>query len=103
MAHSPRAEIRVANITEFYLGANDKWYWRTQSPNGEILGDGGQGYKELRKAVHGFFKQQGYDPAAEREPQYQQYSKLYEADKGHFYHIRKYAYGAPEPWDGIIP
>lgn len=61
----------IVATTEFERSAqNGQWYWRTQSPNGEIVGGSmGEGYLELRGAVNGFFAQQGVaadDPAYSR-------------------------------------
>lgn len=103
MATSPRSELRILTITEFSFSSNDgQWYWHTATPNGEKVGDGGEGYKELRKAIHGFFAQQGFDPAAPLDDSDKQYSKLYQESE-RVYHIRKYAYGAPDPFDPDSP
>jgi uncharacterized protein YegP (UPF0339 family) len=68
MATSPRSELRIVSITEFEQSEqNGEWYWHTKAANGEVVGGSmGEGYKELRKAVNGFFAQQGaeaFDPA----------------------------------------
>ena len=64
-----------------------EWYWHTQSPNGQVVGDSGEGYRELRKAVQGFFAQQGVDPkkATTGSP----YSQLKQINKN-TYQIIKY-------------
>lgn len=102
MATSPRSELRVVSVTEFKLSYEDsQWYWTTNAANGEPVGDGAQGYGELRKAVNGFFAQQGFDPnfvAVDENP----YSKLVKISDRE-YHIRKYAYGAPDPFDPREP
>ena len=102
MATSPRSELRVVSITEFNQSPKDnQWYWTTLAANGEPVGDGAQGYQELRKAVGGFFSQQGVDlktVAPEDNP----YSKLIKINPIEF-HIRKYAYGAPDPFDPEDP
>lgn len=100
MATSPRNELRIVSVTEFEQSEqNTEWYWATKAANGEVVGGSmGEGYKELRKAVNGFFAQQGFDPAADLPPEQRHYSKLYKASET-LYHIRKYAYGAPEPYD----
>ncbi len=41
-----------------------QWRWGTRAPNGESVAVGGEGYDELRDAVHGFFVSQGIDPEA---------------------------------------
>lgn len=98
MATSPREELRILTVTEFERSdKNDQWYWHTQTANGDIVGDGSEGYHNLEDAVSGFFAQQGFDPAAELAPEDRQYSRLYQTDDTHF-SIRKYAYGAPEPY-----
>lgn len=102
MATSPRSELRILTLTEFRLSENDKqWYWNTKTPNGVTVGDGGEGYNELRKAIGGFFAQQGFDVTTE-EPSQQQYSKLYK-ESATVYHIRKYAFGAPDPFNPAKP
>lgn len=37
-----------------------QWFWHSQSENGEIVADGGQGYASLPEAINGFMAQQGY-------------------------------------------
>lgn len=99
MATSPRSELRIVSITEFERSEqNNEWYWHTKAANGEVVGGSmGEGYKELPKAVNGFFAQQGFDPRADLKPENRHYSKLYKATDT-VYHIFKYAYGAPEPF-----
>ncbi|UOW93094.1 hypothetical protein SEA_NOSHOW_25 [Mycobacterium phage NoShow] len=95
MATSPPTELRVLTITQFELSQKDGlWYWHTEAANSEVVGDGGEGYGELRKAVTGFLTQQGYSPTDDP----QQYSKLYKVSDIE-YHMRKYVYGAPDPFD----
>jgi uncharacterized protein YegP (UPF0339 family) len=101
MATSPRSELRIVTLTEFRLSNDKQWYWHTEAPNGETVGDGGEGYKELRKAIAGFFAQQGFDVTTE-DPAQRQYSKLYQENEK-VYHIRKYAFGAPDPFDPADP
>jgi len=59
-----RNELRIVTVTEFEQSSqNGEWYWHTKAANGEVVGGSmGEGYKELRKAVNGFFAQQGADP-----------------------------------------
>ena len=33
--------------TEFYKGADGKWYWRVKARNGEVIADGSEGYASL--------------------------------------------------------
>lgn len=102
MATSPRSELRILTITEFTLSDKDGlWYWHTETMNDEIVGDGSEGYLELRKAVNGFLAQQGFDSLLE-DPSDLQYSKLYKISETE-YHMRKYAYGAPDPYDPKNP
>jgi uncharacterized protein YegP (UPF0339 family) len=102
MATSPRDELRIIAITEFRRSENDgQWYWTTKAANGEKVGSSaGEGYKELRKAVAGFFAQQGIEPSTLHKlpPEWQHYSKLIKVTD-HEHHIRRYAYGAPEPYE----
>jgi hypothetical protein len=101
MATSPRNELRIVSITDFTrTDSRHQWYWHTQSPNGKIVGDSSEGYKRLTAAVTGFFAQQGIDPtdATLSSP----YSKLVKVNDDE-YHIRKYAYGAPDPFDPNDP
>lgn len=37
-----------------------QWYHRTESPNGQPIGVGGEGYDERNGAVNGFLSTQGY-------------------------------------------
>ena len=63
-------ERKVLNRTHFrrreshHSGPNDRsaywqWYWATHANNGESVAVGGEGYDELRGAVHGFFSTHG--------------------------------------------
>lgn len=98
MATSPTSELRILTITQFEKSQRDHlWYWHTEAANGETVGDGAEGYFELRKAVQGFLAQQGYDPTIE-DPSDKQYSKLCKISETE-YHIRKYVKGAPDPFD----
>lgn len=36
-----------------------EWYWTKQSPNGQNIAVGGEGYAELRGALNGFFAAEG--------------------------------------------
>ena len=36
---------------QVFLGANDEWYWRVTSKNGNIVASGGEGYKNRSTAV----------------------------------------------------
>lgn len=95
MVQSPPNELKIVAITEFTRSyKNDEWYWTTKSPNGDVVGDGSEGYKELRKALAGFDAQQGGLSAS--------YSKLVKVSDRE-YHIRKYALGAPDPFDPTNP
>ena len=38
---------------ELYVDRADKWRWRLRHDNGEIIGDGGQGYASKQKARQG--------------------------------------------------
>lgn len=99
MATSPPSELRILNITEFHLSDKDgQWYWHTETLNDETVGDGSEGYLELRKAIAGFFAQQGFEPERVTDPSDQHYSKLYKISDSE-YHIRRYALGAPDPFD----
>lgn len=105
MATSPSSELRVLSITEFELSPKDsQWYWTTKAANGEPVGDGAEGYGELRKAVSGFFVAQGIrvEGLKNLPENQQQYSKLVQVSPREF-HIRKYAYGAPDPFDPDNP
>jgi hypothetical protein len=87
MATSPSEELRIVTITEFTRSPTDgDWYWTTKAANGVTVGDGGEGYKELRKAIAGFFAQQGFDP----EVAAQHYSQPIKVTNRE-YHIHKYA------------
>lgn len=105
MVESPRNELRIVAITEFTRGLRTEhkdtdWYWHTQSPNGKIVGDSGEGYRNFADAVSGFFTQQGIDPSDATLSS--SYSKLVKVSDNE-YHIRKYAYGAPDPFDANDP
>jgi len=88
MTTSPRDELRIITITEFTRSPKDgDWYWTTKAANGEpVGGSAGEGYKELRKAIAGFFAQQGFDP----EAVVQHYSQPIKVTNRE-YHIHKYA------------
>lgn len=95
MVESPKNELRIVSITEFNRSRkDDQWYWTTKTPNGETVGDGSEGYVELRKALAGFDAQQGGLS--------EHYSKLVKVSDRE-YHIRKYALGAPDPFDATQP
>lgn len=102
MATSPSTELRILTITEFHLSEKDnQWYWHTETLNDETVGDGGEGYFELRKAIQGFFAQQGFDPEV-KEPEQRHFSKLFRISDRE-YHMRRYAKGAPDPFDPQAP
>lgn len=55
---------KLLSRTHFQKSRNDQtnqweWYWATESPNGEVVGDGGEGYERLVGSLNGFFAQQG--------------------------------------------
>ena len=50
----------LVSQTFVYQGKDEKWYWHTKSMNGKKIGDGGQGYTDMKGAVNGFFAQQGF-------------------------------------------
>jgi hypothetical protein len=56
-----RTTFRKVPMPEFdEKGPVFEWFWTTRSPNNEAVGgSSGEGYKELRGAVNGFFAQQG--------------------------------------------
>lgn len=66
---------RIVSVTEFEQSSqNGEWYWHTKASNGEVVGGSmGEGYKELRGAVNGFFAQQGVAPG---DPAYSELIKV---------------------------
>lgn len=39
--------------------SNGEWYWSTKALNNQIIATGGEGYKDLKDAIRGFFVSQG--------------------------------------------
>lgn len=63
------------------------WHWHTQTANGEIVGDGAEGYNRLSGAVHGFWAQQGVNPDdAQLSSDYSQLERV----NANVYQIKKF-------------
>lgn len=41
---------------DLFQAENGDWRWRVKSPNGKVVGESGEGYKEAKDAVRGFVK-----------------------------------------------
>ena len=96
MVESPRNELKIVSITEFVRSyEDDQWYWTTKAANNEPVSDGAEGYGELRKALAGFAVSQGGELS-------ESFSKLVKVNDRE-YHLRRYAYGAPDPFDPAKP
>lgn len=73
---------KILNTTvfrgEFTEDKGKQWFWTTIAPNGNVVGDGGEGYNRLDGAVNGFFSQQGIevDKATMGKEPIGDYSKL---------------------------
>ena len=55
---------RIVSRTHFRRREHAKfveweWYWSKQSPNGEKIAAGGEGYDQLRSSLNGFFANEG--------------------------------------------
>lgn len=98
MATSPREELRIVSVTEFTLDGQGFWDWCTRTVDGEVTLSCTQLADTFDQAVHDFFRAVNYDPAVlETDPTLAHYSQPVFIDPQE-YHIREYAYGAPEPW-----
>ncbi|AAN02128.1 gp74 [Mycobacterium phage Barnyard] len=96
MAESPANELKIVSVTEFNRSyKDDQWYWTTLAANQQPVSTGGEGYKELRKALAGFAVSQGGELSAS-------FSKLVKVSDRE-YHLRRYALGAPDPFDAGDP
>lgn len=41
------------NNIQFYQDAKGEWRWRVRADNGNVVGDSGEGYKNLGDAIRG--------------------------------------------------
>jgi hypothetical protein len=96
MVESPSNELKIVSVTEFNRShKDDDWRWTTKAANGEPVSDGAEGYGELRKALAGFAVAQGGELS-------ESFSKLVKVSDRE-YHLRRYALGAPDPFDASNP
>lgn len=101
MAVSPREELRIVAITEFERTGDGRWTWHTESRVPEFDGnDNVTPVIGLQQALFAFFDAQDYNPSV-TDPERQYYSKLVQV--GSEFHLRRYAYGAPDPFDPNQP
>lgn len=95
MATSPRSELVIHSITEF-ARLDGKWYWRTDTAQEHDVAHGDTPFDSLQDAVVAFFKHEGVDPTVAVHPTEAHYSELQKSTEDS-YHIRHYAFGAPDP------
>lgn len=88
---------KVLTVTKFLKNEQGEWYWHTQGRNNKIVGDSGESYRELHDAVHGFFVQQGIDPAVPVPAEQAHYSELMTDTENVEYHVYRYVDRAPNP------
>lgn len=102
MAVSPRSELRIVSITEFsHVGEGNTpgtpWEFEQQDVNCEVILKR-EGFDDLNQAVRAFFEAIDYNPAIVIEDD----TAAHFSDLVHVgderYHIREYAYGAPNPF-----
>jgi hypothetical protein len=108
MATSPRSELRIVTVTEFTGDGAGAWQFATRSADGKEVMVGNA--PSLADAVHVFFEAVGYDPMIvdtdDTKAHYSQLIPIEDAATGQVieYHIREYAYGAPDPYiEGELP
>jgi hypothetical protein len=105
MAVSPREELRIVAITEFERTSDGRWTWHTESREPEFArNDCAKPVVGLQNALFEFFEAQGIEQGSDpRMPnlEHQHYSKLVQV--GTEFHLRRYAYGAPDPFDPRNP
>lgn len=98
MVTSPRSELLIRTVTEFTLDGQGFWSWETQLPDGKTVLCDEDLADSLEEAVADFFEAVGYDPAiVNTDPTKAHYSAPIMVSPS-VYHIREYAYGAPEPY-----
>jgi hypothetical protein len=101
MAISPREELRIESLVVF-AKFDDGWVWAERTPDGATELDSGERYfNKLAFAVEDFFNDRGVDVFVRVEdPSEAHYSSLIRVSDDE-YHIRKYAYGAPDPFQMV--
>lgn len=106
MATSPRYEIAIEAIVVF--GKFDGgWVWAEQKPDGSVENDSGSRvFADAHQAVFDYFEKQGVDlkvPVLSTEAHWSKLVRITPEDKPiEEYHIRKYAYGAPDPIQAVL-
>ena len=96
MATSPRSELRLIGLVVFACLGNG-WVWAKQGPHAEVILDcAGRTFSSLKDAMADFMVYRDLSEAQHH------YSKLVKVSDDE-YHIRKYAYGAPDPFDMADP
>lgn len=102
MALSPREELRITEVIAFREDSTGLWYWDLDALDG-IEKQDGPGYHSLRDAVLDFAKMNGYHSKVyAKHPEAAHLSKIVEVTPRE-YHMRKYAFGAPDPFDAGDP
>lgn len=98
MAISPREELRITEVIAFREDSTGLWYWDRDALDG-IDTQEGPGHHSLRSSVMEFLKINGFNSSVyAQHPEAAHYSKLVKSSPRE-YHLRKYAFGAPDPFD----
>lgn len=97
MAISPREELRILSLTEFYETPDGWWAWIARNPDGSVQEKSEDIFETDPAAIADFFDRRSYDPAVADDTK-AHYSRRYPIGDGPGFVIREYAYGAPEPY-----
>lgn len=98
MVTSPRNELLLRTVTEFTLDDAGFWNWQTLLPDGQVAAQADDLSDSLEDAIKDFFAKVLYDPTiVETDDTKAHYSAPIMVGP-RVYHIREYAYGAPEPF-----
>jgi len=58
------SNIKLLNRTHFKKSRTEdegwQWFWSKESPNGNVISVGGQGYHNLGDCINGYFSQEGH-------------------------------------------
>ncbi len=95
MATSPRNEYVVGKITEF-ARLDGRWFWRTDSATEVGVAQDDTPHASLDDAVAAFLQHEGLDLSKPVHPTEAHHSVLHKSTD-ESYHIRHYAFGAPDP------
>ena len=100
MATSPRSELVIESVTVF-AAFPDGWVWSEMSPDSGIITDSAtRSFSTVDDAIADFFADKGVDLSVAVDPTEAHYSRPIAAGVEE-YHVRRYAFGAPDPMQKV--